>query len=82
MQMNVVELTQHLKEEHLEYFERKRARLMARIHSLDHDMPRYDADGDGFVSRGEAVEASNELDATVVESGIGPGILMYGNQVI
>eukprot|EP01052_Picozoa_sp_SAG31_P040374 SAG31_NODE_5830_length_2304_cov_2.628571_2_plen_118_part_00 len=35
-----------------------------------------DGDGDGLISREEAVAGSS---ASVIESGIGPGMTMYGN---
>ena len=79
--VTATELRAHLAAEHREHFEHERAKMLAAIDTLQHDMPRYDRDKDGFLDANEAKFAVRNMPSpmTVIEQGIGPGMMMYSN---
>jgi hypothetical protein len=78
--VTATELRAHLAEEHREHFEWHRKKILEAVSELQHELPLFDADGDGLVSPVEFKMQSHEQKRmSIIDTGIGPGMLMYAN---
>lgn len=78
--VTATELRAHLAEEHREHFEHHRQKILEAVKELEKEMPLFDTDNDGLVSPDECkMQSFQRKQMHVIDSGIGPGMLMYAN---